>query len=331
MKAGKLVPLEKVLDLITEAMVNAVNAGPCNGFLIDGYPREIDQGVKFEEKIKPCALVIDFDVPDEIMVERLIKRGETSGRQDDNEETIRARLKTYREATVPVAAHYKEQGKLVSIDANRSVDEVFEDVVKAFATIGMAPSGITQPVFFIVGGPGSGKGTQCEKMVAEFSFTHLSSGDLLRAEVASGSEKGKALEEAMKAGQLVTSETVLDLMKTAMLKEKDTSKGYLIDGYPRKVDQGELFEQIVAPCAACIFFDVPNEVMKERLLKRAETSGRADDNEETIGKRLVTFDNETKPVLTYYEGKGKLHKIDAQRTVDEIYADVRQVLAPFVK
>ena len=85
----------------------------------------------------------------------------------------------------------------------------------------------------------------------------------------------------------------------------------------------------MAPCAACIFFDVPNEVMKERLLKRAETSGRADDNEETITKRLVTFDNETKPVLTYYEGQGKLHKIDAQRSVDDIYADVRTVLLPY--
>ncbi|XP_075263926.1 adenylate kinase isoenzyme 1-like, partial [Convolutriloba macropyga] len=94
-----------------------------------------------------------------------------------------------------------------------------------------APSVISQTVFFIVGGPGSGKRTQCEKIVAEFSFTHLSSGDLLRAEVASGSEKGKALDaSAMKAGQLVTTETVLDLMKSAMLREKQTSKGYLIDG-----------------------------------------------------------------------------------------------------
>ena len=99
--------------------------------------------------------------------------------------------------------------------------------------------------FCVVGGPGSGKGTQCEKMVAEFSLTHLSSGDLLRAEVASGSEKGKALEAAMKAGQLVTTETVLDLMKGAMEKEKATSKGYLIDGYPRKVEQGEQFEKTV--------------------------------------------------------------------------------------
>jgi len=331
MKAGKLVPLEKVLDLITEAMNKAVSSGSCNGFLIDGYPREIDQGIKFEAKIKPCSLVIDFDVPDEVMVTRLVERGKTSGRVDDNEETIRARLKTYREATVPVAEHYQKQNKLNRIDANRTVDEVFGDVIKAFATIGLEPSGFSQPVFFIVGGPGSGKGTQCEKIVAEFHFTHLSSGDLLRAEVASGSEKGKALDQAMKAGELVTTETVLELMKNAMEKERSTSKGYLIDGYPRKVEQGELFEKIVAPCAACIFFDVSAEEMKKRLMKRGETSGRADDNEETISKRLVTFDNETKPVLSYYEGKGKLNRINAERGVDEIYADVRNVLLNFVK
>ncbi len=85
----------------------------------------------------------------------------------------------------------------------------------------------------------------------------------------------------------------------------------------------------VSPCSACIFFDVPAEVMKERLMKRGETSGRVDDNEETIAKRLVTFDNETKPVLSYYQQKNKLHAINAQRSVDEIYADVRNVLMPF--
>ena len=83
-------------------------------------------------QIKPCSLVIDFDVPDEVMVQRLIKRGETSGRQDDNEETIRARLQTYREATVPVAEYYEKQNKLVKIDANRDVEQVFADVTTAF-------------------------------------------------------------------------------------------------------------------------------------------------------------------------------------------------------
>ena len=100
-------------------------------------------------------------------------------------------------------------------------------------------------VIFVVGGPGSGKGTQCEKIVKEFGYTHLSSGDLLRAEVASGSERGKKLNEMMQRGELVPNKVVLDMIKEAMLANKDTSKGFLIDGYPRQVEQGKEFEKEV--------------------------------------------------------------------------------------
>ncbi|PIO75207.1 adenylate kinase isoenzyme 5 domain protein [Teladorsagia circumcincta] len=100
------------------------------------------------------------------------------------------------------------------------------------------------PIFFIVGGPGSGKGTQCEKIVAKYGLSHLSSGDLLRDEVKSGSPRGAKLDKIMKAGELVPLEVVLDLVKEAMLKEiAKCSKGFLIDGYPRDVKQGEQFER----------------------------------------------------------------------------------------
>ncbi|KIH49245.1 adenylate kinase isoenzyme 5 domain protein, partial [Ancylostoma duodenale] len=99
------------------------------------------------------------------------------------------------------------------------------------------------PIFFIVGGPGSGKGTQCEKIVAKYGLSHLSSGDLLRDEVKSGSPRGAQLSKIMEAGELVPLEVVLDLIKEAMLKEvAKGSKGFLIDGYPREVKQGEQFE-----------------------------------------------------------------------------------------
>jgi adenylate kinase len=100
-------------------------------------------------------------------------------------------------------------------------------------------------VIFVVGGPGSGKGTQCERIVAKYGYTHLSSGDLLRAEVASGSERGKQLNELMQKGLLVSNQFVLDMIKDAMLKNVSTSKGFLIDGYPRQVDQGIEFEKQV--------------------------------------------------------------------------------------
>ena len=101
-------------------------------------------------------------------------------------------------------------------------------------------------VIFVVGGPGSGKGTQCEKIVKKYGYTHLSSGDLLRAEVQSGSERGKHLNELMQQGILVSNQLVLDMIKDAMLAKVKTSKGFLIDGYPRQVDQGIEFEKQVA-------------------------------------------------------------------------------------
>lgn len=101
------------------------------------------------------------------------------------------------------------------------------------------------PIIWVLGGPGSGKGTQCARLVEKYGFQHLSSGDLLRDEVQSGSEKGKEISEMMVKGLLVPRQVVLDLLKQAMLKNLATAKGYLIDGYPREVEQGEDFEKDV--------------------------------------------------------------------------------------
>ncbi|CAG2059034.1 unnamed protein product, partial [Timema podura] len=153
------------------------------------------------------------------------------------------------------------------------------------------------------GGPGSGKGTQCEKIVAKYGFTHLSTGDLLRNEVQSGSERGKQLTAIMERGELVPMEVVLDLLTEAIINNVTTSKGYLIDGYPRELVQGLTFEEKVAECSVILNFDVSPEVMTARLLHRAKTSGRADDNEETIKKRLQTFQTHSKPVVDHFQSK----------------------------
>jgi len=181
-------------------------------------------------------------------------------------------------------------------------------------------------VIFVLGGPGSGKGTQCERIVEKYGFTHLSSGDLLREEVASGSERGKKITEIMEKGDLVPLDTVLELLKDAMLKKAADSKGFLIDGYPRELEQGTRFENEVAGVECVIYFEVSDETMTSRLLKRAETSGRVDDNEETIRKRLRTFHDITTPVVDYYGKDNKVHTIQAEGTVDDIFGKVCQVL-----
>jgi len=176
------------------------------------------------------------------------------------------------------------------------------------------------PVIWVLGGPGSGKGTQCDKIVAKYGYTHLSSGDLLRAEVQSGSERGKQLTEIMTKGDLVPMFVVLDLLAEAMISKLDGSKGYLIDGYPREVQQGKEFEAEILPCTQILYFDVSDATMTERLLNRGKSSGRADDNEETIKKRLNTFHQHSKPVIDAYASKCK--SIPAERDPNDIFSDV---------
>ena len=181
----------------------------------------------------------------------------------------------------------------------------------------------------VVGGPGSGKGTQCERIVERYNLTHLSSGDLLRAEVASGSKTGKQLEETMKEGKLVplvrhsnrlilfnnicvclyAQEVTLSLLESAMTKAGN-SPGFLIDGFPRTLNQGCVFEKHITACGLVLSYECSEEVMTRRLLERAKTSGRSDDNEETIKKRFHTFKESTIPVLEYYSEQGKLKKVN---------------------
>jgi adenylate kinase len=181
-------------------------------------------------------------------------------------------------------------------------------------------------IIFVLGGPGSGKGTQCDKIVSTYGFTHLSTGDLLRDEVSSGSERGKQLTQIMERGELVPLDVVLTLLKEAMLKKASTSKGFLIDGYPRELDQGKKFEADVAPVSCVLYFEVSDATMKSRLLKRAETSGRVDDNEETIVKRLKTFHDLTTPVVDYYGKQNKVSTIHAEGTIDDIFSHVKAFL-----
>ena len=140
------------------------------------------------------------------MVERLIERGKISGRVDDNVETIKNRVSTYHEITQPVIEYYEKQGKVKKVNAEKSPNEVFAQIQKVIDNLDSEDIAKikNKKIILIVGGPGSGKGTQCEKIVAKYGFTHLSSGDLLRAEVQSGSNRGKEISSIIRKGQLVS-------------------------------------------------------------------------------------------------------------------------------
>jgi len=180
------------------------------------------------------------------------------------------------------------------------------------------------PIIWILGGPGSGKGTLCEKIVNKYGFSHVSTGDLLRDEVASGSERGQEAVKIMKEGGLVPTEFVLTLLGEKLAKELPNSKGFLIDGYPREKCQGELFEKNIAPANVIIYLEADDAVMVERLLGRAKTSGRSDDNEETIKKRLATFHANNDPIIEAFAAKTK--KINAIQTPEAVFAEAEAII-----
>ena len=204
-------------------------------------------------------------------------------------------------------------------------DEGTEAVEEPAASGGGAPGSSGVPadarVVFVLGGPGSGKGTQCERLIEKYGVKHLSAGDLLRAEVASGSAVGEECQALMKEGKLVPTEVTLGLIRKAMAQAEQ--KTFIIDGFPRAVDQGEAFEAAIKPCEFVLFLDCPKETMQERLLKRGETSGRADDNLETIAKRFDTFMEVSMPVMDHFADK--VHKVSSVPAPDEVFVEVCKV------
>jgi len=187
-----------------------------------------------------------------------------------------------------------------------------------------SPDAVT--VIFVLGGPGAGKGTQCQKLVADYGFKHLSAGDLLREEQdRPGSEFGEMIKTYIKEGTIVPMEVTVQLLENAMKAsmEGDNKKGlFLIDGFPRKLDQAHAFERTVVPSKFTLFFDCSEAVMEKRLLHRGETSGRADDNIESIKKRFRTFVETSMPVVNEFESQDRVVKVSAERSPDEVYADV---------
>ena len=188
-------------------------------------------------------------------------------------------------------------------------------------------------VVFVLGGPGAGKGTQSENLVRDYGFNHLSAGDLLRAEqVREGSEYGELIRHHIREGTIVPMEVTVALLSNAMasILEKNTSKTtparFLIDGFPRQIDQAHFFEETVCVSKLVLFLVCPEEVMLNRLLKRGETSGRDDDNIESIRKRFRTFEQTSMPVVREFEEKGKVISVQATGSKEEVYERIKAEL-----
>jgi len=187
-------------------------------------------------------------------------------------------------------------------------------------------------VIFVLGGPGSGKGTMCSLAETQLGWTHLSAGDLLRAERETGGPTAATIEGHLTAGEIVPNEITVTLLKHAMEEAIRTTGNlnFLLDGFPRSLDNLEGWYEVFgreAELPRMLYFECPYAVLEQRILGRAKYSGRSDDNVESMKLRFDTFKAKTLPTLELFKEKGKVVEVDASQTREEVYAVVREQLS----
>ena len=177
----------------------------------------------------------------------------------------------------------------------------------------------------IFGAPGSGKGTQSARIVEKYGLNHISTGDVLRAEIKNGTELGKTAKGYIDNGQLIPDALMIDILASVFDSFKD-SKGVIFDGFPRTIAQAEALKEMLKvrgqEVSIMLDLEVPEDELMTRLIKRGQESGRADDNEETIKKRLVVYHSQTAPLIDWYKNDGKYCHINGLGSMDGIFEEI---------
>ena len=183
----------------------------------------------------------------------------------------------------------------------------------------------------IFGAPGSGKGTQSDKLIEHYKLFHISTGDVLRDNIKRGTDLGKTAKGYIDQGQLVPDELIINILAQVLDENKDkASEGVIFDGFPRTIPQAEALEGLLADRGtkidAVVGLEVHEEELIKRILLRGQMSGRSDDNEDTARKRLETYHNQTSPLKAYYEKQGKYRAINGLGSIDGIFDLIKESL-----
>ncbi len=182
----------------------------------------------------------------------------------------------------------------------------------------------------IFGAPGSGKGTQSDKIIAEYGVAHISTGDVLRAEIKNNTELGQTAAKYINDGKLVPDSLIIDMLAATLDSKGKDIPGVIFDGFPRTIAQAEALNAMLAErgqqVSTVIGLEVEDEELIKRIILRGKTSGRADDNEETAKKRLATYYSQTLPLKDFYVKEGKYAKIQGMGSIDEIYGCIKEAI-----
>lgn len=183
----------------------------------------------------------------------------------------------------------------------------------------------------IFGAPGSGKGTQSENLIDEYGLYHISTGEVLRDHIARETELGKIAQSYISQGQLIPDDLMVDILEDLLDKNpKDTAKGVIFDGFPRTVPQAKALNEMLdkkgSKVDAVVGLEVDDNELIDRILKRGKETGRADDNLETVKKRLDVYHNQTLPLRDFYTTEGKYHAINGSGDVSKIFESIKERL-----
>lgn len=184
-------------------------------------------------------------------------------------------------------------------------------------------------ILILLGPPGAGKGTQAKLLAHAYGIPHISTGDMFRAAIADGTPLGRRVKPILDRGELVPDVLTIELIENR-LAQPDAAGGFVLDGFPRNVEQAnaldDLLNRLGRGLDAALFFDLPDDVAVERLLRRAELEGRPDDTPEVIDRRLRTYHAETEPVIEHYRMSGRLVPVDAEKAIAEVWAETQAAL-----
>ncbi|MEZ5275506.1 MAG: adenylate kinase [Opitutaceae bacterium] len=319
--SGGLVSDEIIVQIMEKTIAENSQA---HGFLFDGFPRTYIQAYILEGLMiklnTSLTCLIDLKVPEEVSVKRLLNRGKTSGRSDDNEKVIRNRLKEYNEKTLPVLQFYQDKGVHFEVDATASIEKVSERVEE------IVQHELSKNLLNIVlfGYPGSGRGSQGRALAEKYGLEYVATGPMLEQEVVKGTPLGRKIKDLYESGQLVTDEIVVPLIEQKLESSKDV-RGFIFKGFPRTLVQSYILDGLLKKrgtrISRVIEIEVPTLELIRRLDERSKTDKCMpyDTSTAKIVKRLQEHEQKTVPVINKYNQLHGVTKIDGMGPFDEIF------------